>query len=250
MASRTKAEIMEGIDCDKSKLIANNTVEYWQGEKRVIRLHLTDIITFHPNKDITLNSGGWQTVTTKARMNEFLSNGWGILQENSVWYLVPNNEFGYPWAKKDTWIPFADGITIHADGAVTGQGEDPKAKLKLKRQIQKYCKGYMDQLFKGNVPKPDNGDCWHCLMVTEDNQTLGEKTKSDHLLSHIEEKYYVPSLLHRAVEVIPVSKAAKQILGFLWGFHDQNTEYWHDLAREQMQKSLRRYMYQQLGLAR
>lgn len=38
----TKAEIMEGLEATKSKLVANNTVEYFRPNgNRVIRLHHT-----------------------------------------------------------------------------------------------------------------------------------------------------------------------------------------------------------------
>lgn len=36
-----------------------------------VRLHETDIVRFHANGDVTLNTGGWRTRTTRDRMRAF-----------------------------------------------------------------------------------------------------------------------------------------------------------------------------------
>ena len=44
---KSKAEIMLNVECSESKIIDNNTIEYTKmNGVKVIRLHLTDIITF------------------------------------------------------------------------------------------------------------------------------------------------------------------------------------------------------------
>lgn len=48
-------------------------------------LHSTRIITFYENGGFMLNSGGWQTVTTKQRLNQFMPDGWRISQEDYEW---------------------------------------------------------------------------------------------------------------------------------------------------------------------
>jgi len=56
------------------------------------------------------------------------------------------NEFGYGpriYSDRGLWwvrgpegpVPYADGLTIHADGRIEGIGEDPKAALKLRRRF-------------------------------------------------------------------------------------------------------------------
>ena len=58
MAKRSKSEIMAGVESVSSKIIDNNTVEYYrENGDRVIRLHLTDVVTFKSNGDIILDSG-------------------------------------------------------------------------------------------------------------------------------------------------------------------------------------------------
>jgi hypothetical protein len=52
-----------------------------------IRLHATDVVTFKSDGRIILDSGGWQTATTKARMNEAIPGPCGVYQKDHTWYL-------------------------------------------------------------------------------------------------------------------------------------------------------------------
>lgn len=51
-------------------------------------LHRTAIVIHWEDGMVTLNSGGWQTVTTKARMNASLPQGIGVCQRDHRWYVV------------------------------------------------------------------------------------------------------------------------------------------------------------------
>lgn len=104
---QTKKEMLLGIENQvaKSKLIANNTlrVEYLDGRKS-IRLHTTDIVT---EKDgvITLNSGGWKSVTTKDRINGYGLRKWPyISQRNHQWFIGDGIFYD--------GIQFKDGVQI------------------------------------------------------------------------------------------------------------------------------------------
>lgn len=240
----SKQAIMQGVEAVASKVIDSNTVEYTRANgDRVIRLHHTDIVTVKANGDIVLDSGGWRTPTTKDRMNDARGlHPWWVYQSAKIWYLTNGD-------KSKSYV-FIDGITIHADGTVTGAGPDPKKLGILDKKILAYVKGYMAALDAGKVPAPSNGDCWYCLMRTvEDNKPLGESFKSvDHIESHFKEKYYVPSLVTRAIEVFPVPQAAKWYLGGLWGGGEEMT--WRkDIAVRQIGTSLWRYLRRQFGLA-
>lgn len=52
--------------------VANNTMltRYSDGPITVV-LHWTNILQFHPDNTVTLRMGGWNSVTTRARMNLF-----------------------------------------------------------------------------------------------------------------------------------------------------------------------------------
>lgn len=100
----SKKELQEkNPDIVSSKKIKNNTrlTIYKNGDK-VLRLHNTDIIKWTSEK-IILNSGGWRTATTKARLNEFLGDlGISVYQKDFEWFICSNgNE-----------LHFFDGIEI------------------------------------------------------------------------------------------------------------------------------------------
>ena len=68
-----------------SKKLANNTYLLKDGVNFVIRLHETNIVTITPKNHYILNNGGWQTMTTKDRLNKYLPCN--IYQEKGLWYL-------------------------------------------------------------------------------------------------------------------------------------------------------------------
>lgn len=87
-----------------SKKIANNTLEInYPDGRRAIRLHDTDVVTFE-NGHVILNSGGWQTRTTKDRINQHLPNRF-IIQKNFQWFVVNS------WNDKKP-IEFKDGMKL------------------------------------------------------------------------------------------------------------------------------------------
>jgi hypothetical protein len=120
-------------------------------------------------------------------------------------------------------IPFYDGITVNESGyapKLRADGPSP-AKLRkherevkrVKKAIDTYVKGFIAELQTGNMPMPSGGDCWYCCMFNavpsnDDGQRLMhrgttvepvDQSGSDHLWSHIEDKYYVPSLAVNAL---------------------------------------------------
>lgn len=241
--------------CSMSRKVANNT--YLEREEIggtvYLRLHRTRIIAWHPNGDTVLNTSGWLTVTTKARLNEFLS-GWRVWSDKGVWYLSTGN-WDSPNRRE---YPYEDGIIIHTDDTVTGYGEDPKAKLKLKRRIAKYVEQYFKALETGDVPAPGAGDCFYCGMQVAEGPDKGKSLgaashNTSHLDSHIEEHYYVPSLLANAIERFNVSPAAKWYLGSFCDTQCSEEQRMSarragEMCKDQLVKALRRYITEQYGM--
>lgn len=246
--------------CAQRRKLANNTYlerRFGGGDREnctaiAVRLHATDIVTFHPDGSTVLDSGGWRTVTTKQRMNEA---GFNVWQERGVWYV------GGGWRSDPCAgdaIPYADGMRWIPDQAKwEGIGEDPKAQLKQRRRVQKFARQFIDALEAGNVPAPGAGDCFYCCMTTTNGQGLGEATRDrSHIESHMDESYFVPSLLARAVKAIPVSQVAHQVLASYWDSSApadavaSTRRCFGDIARDQLRKSLSRYLCEQLGTAR
>ena len=63
-----------------------------------VRLHGHLIATLHGG-ELTIKDAGWQTVTTKSRINALLdafSLGWSVIQRDWQWYLVRGEE-RHPW---------------------------------------------------------------------------------------------------------------------------------------------------------
>jgi hypothetical protein len=247
---RTKAEIMDGINAVKSKLIALNTVEYWTKDgDRVIRLHDTNIMTFKANKDIVLNSGGWLTPTTKDRINQFLPTNYRISQNKKIWYLIVGD-----YENNESFI-FQDGITIKKSGKIARAKKSVKTTEKLLKKASQFCKDYIDKFMKGLVPLPSGGDCWHCsLKAVEDNKPLGDvvhdTTKNNHIYQHVKEKHYVPSLLYNALEEQPISILGMNVVYKIWHKEDiESIENFRDMTASQALWSLKKYIFKRLGLA-
>lgn len=233
-----------------SRKVANNT--YMQRRENgtiAIRLHSTDVVTFHPDGRVTLDAGGWRTVTTKQRMNLFAPAGVRISQDRGLWTVqVGGWENGVSYG-------YADGITIHPDGTVSGATADPRTELKLRASIRKYVAGYMAALKAGEVEAPGAGDCFFCGMrVVEPSakagETLGEASHdTSHLMAHMRERYYVPSLAARAVETFHNAPAVMQQLYSMFAGSGVPAFMNGDWAGDRIAKALRRYLYRQFGLA-
>lgn len=190
-----KAETLLAHGRGGQKKVGNNTYLHRTAEDTIaLRLHATDVVLFHRDGSYTLNSGGWRTYTTKARINEFGPGN--LYQTRGVWYLG---------AGGNRYV-FEDGIKVSADGAPLDATPDVTAVDKLKRELDRktaaYIRGFVES-FKGKgLAQPGAGDCWGCYF-----QLSGDKPGPahvqplglDHILQHMEEKYYVPSLVGNAI---------------------------------------------------
>lgn len=245
----------------KSRKLAHNTyLKRRDGLDIAVQYHETDIILYHSSGRITLNTGGWRTLTTKERFSWFLPYGWQVTQENSVWYISQNQylrEAAGAQAFEGTFY-FEDGIQIAENGLLTGAArydkEREKETRKLKRRAKAFSTDYMKAFQDGKVEKPSKGDCWGCLMVSKDGKAV--MGGADHVLNHIEQKYYVPSLLVRACEKYPVSPMAKNTRALMWADNVTKEQRQEEVGNsfykygfEQLEKSLYKYLKAELGLA-
>lgn len=230
---------LTGRNANRRKLANNTYLERREDGSIAVKLHATDILTFHANGDAVLSTGGWRTVTTKARMNEYLS-GIRLSQSRGQWYV-------WDCAKQAEIGLYQDGMILHANGKITGMAalSIATSALKLRRKVQRYAKDYVAALKAGKVPAPSNGDCWGCLMkATDGTMPMGGR---DHILSHIDEHYYVPSLLLRSLETFPASIAMKDTVARLW--QGDTTNPWGDWIFRQLQKNISRYCLREVGQA-
>ena len=232
---RTFTDFQRLSETRKRKL-ANNTYLVVRDDGGFgIRLHATEVI-IHYADHIILNSGGYQTVTTKARMNDF-SNA-RVFSENGVWIIS--------WQGKT--YAYADHMELFDNGTVTGEGVDPKATQKLRKRVINYSKAYATAFLAGDVPAPSGGDCWACSMITSDGKApMGG---ADHILNHLDEKYYVPSILSRMFDAGTLSLYAKDFIGRTWSpDHESPTVVRDDIVLDQIYKTVKKFCFRELGLA-
>lgn len=95
--------------------IRSTSVYRVDGGGIAVRYHFTNVVMLTPTS-LVLNSGGYKTATTKARINEFAPDGVSVYQKDWTWYLSINVE-----GQRNEWV-FRDGITITSDLQVHGAG--------------------------------------------------------------------------------------------------------------------------------
>jgi hypothetical protein len=81
--------------------VGNNTYAEILSDGSVgIMLHSTYVVKIHPDNTYTLNSGGWQTLTTKDRINQYSPRY--VYQKNFEWFVKMG----------DKSYPFMDGMVV------------------------------------------------------------------------------------------------------------------------------------------
>jgi hypothetical protein len=188
-----------------------------------VRLHATDIVTFHRDGSISLDTGGWLTVTTKDRMNRYLPAPFSIFSDKGSWRVslswkteVVHRDYEYNeifvqhfcgdylcYDRKEiaTSVPYFDGIILDSSNASVVNAElIPQDRDHHNAVMRKAIKRYVD-LYTNNeildmiTDERRMGDCWICL-----SETSGDKYNDDHLLTHMEEDYVMATLLLNALK--------------------------------------------------
>lgn len=83
------------------------------GNVITVRYHSTDVFRYDTDaRTVTLRSGGWQTATTKLRINQAFNQyrlDFGLYQERGRWYV---------WHRPSgVKVRFRDGMAFAADGS-------------------------------------------------------------------------------------------------------------------------------------
>ena len=231
--------------------IGHNTYLHRTGDGAKVVFHETAILAI-TKKAIALNSGGYRTYTTKERLNSLLPSGYHLYAEKGSWFLS-----GRQGDAPGVTYTFADGITIAASGKVTGAGNEAND-AKLRKQIHEYAKAYAATAMSGKLDKPSSGDCWHCSMHVSEGadkgKSLGDAVKDgDHLVGHMKERYFVPSMLVNAAKEQGNGFLQNYVFYILWG--DMTDEKRAEMkAREyrmelEINRTIRKYLGRRLGLA-
>lgn len=233
-----KAKFSKARDPSKGAVLANNTRVVKDGIDYAVRYHDTNVVTVKPLGDNVLNSGGWMSKTTKERFNEYADNIKYVSQSKGQW-TVHTCTGSYP---------YKDGMTISPSGVVTGQGEDHAADEKLRKSIVTYAKKFAAALYAGKIDKPSHGDCWACCM--------DKAIAPAHIIEHVNENYFVPSLLFNALNAMGASRAELHDASYYShcdGWENNKPFLGVDngsanFIRSGIEKCIKRYCLQQCGL--
>lgn len=191
-------KLEERLGSRDSRKVGNNTyLQRRDADTLAVRLHATDVVTYRRDGSVTLNSGGWLTVTTKDRLN--------------TWAPVPRvSSVRGRWFVGD--VAYFDGITFNASGDVTNPEDGPDvagedaANRSMRRKIAAYVALYTDEriaeLLADAQANGTAGDCFYCQFRTvEDGTPVGDSFGDhDHLRSHLEESYVMASLALNAIK--------------------------------------------------
>ena len=83
--------------------VGNNTyAEILHDNSVGIMLHSTYVVKIHPDNTVTLQSGGWQTSTTKDRINQY--SPVRVYQKKYQWFVTINGKE----------YPFMEGMVVQA----------------------------------------------------------------------------------------------------------------------------------------
>ena len=188
-----------------------------------IKHHETNILTFDIDSGkLTLFNGGWFSITTKSRINDYLPSfkyndgkythliRLNLIQKNRVWFLelnerlTDNTDKDYIFTADITHysIPYENFMIIKPDFSVDPnsieQNNDKENRVKdMSLKIKTYVNGFINDIKTNGLEAPSGGDCWGCCMVDDSGKTV---MGDDHLLNHIDDKYYVPSLLYNSLK--------------------------------------------------
>ena len=234
----SKKELMSGVDCveGSAKLAGNNTLRFETRDGAVcFKLHKTVVVTRHSDGRVTLNSGGWRTVTTKARMNEH-ARPYRVASDRGVWTVYGEGKS----------VPYFDGITLPDAFESTGKADRAAKSERAKRaKVAAFVKSAL--AIGKPVPAPNGGDCWICLFGMDGgpgaapgafsaSNTAGAPDPASCIAEHVKDRYMHGSLVVRAC------RAA--------GWTDFRIAYVLSLPVDTgLQRTVRRFLYRSLGLA-
>jgi DNA helicase TIP49 (TBP-interacting protein) len=88
------------------KLESNTYLQRRDDKTIAIRLHDTDVVTYHASGLTTLRTGGWHTVTTKDRINAYAPVR--VYQRKGEWFIAHVINGVY----ENTDIPFIEGMKV------------------------------------------------------------------------------------------------------------------------------------------
>lgn len=109
--------------CKDQRKLCNNTYLIRRSDEEIaVRLHATDVVTFHADGSIDIGTGGWNTVTTKDRINAYCAI--------RVW-----SESGYMFARYgNQCVGFDCTAYLGTDGKLIGDCTENHQRAKIREE--------------------------------------------------------------------------------------------------------------------
>lgn len=141
-------------------LTARNTLDYTtQDGTRRVRYHDTDVVTQAPDGTVILNTGGYNTLTTRDRINSAKNLKVRVYSDKGTIHARPLNEGeSYAWSGG---VPFETIARISPDGKVTPDKSAAEI-MGLHKLIDRYIKALKKEFPRRDENgEPDSGgDPW------------------------------------------------------------------------------------------
>lgn len=223
------SSLVEWMNGRVEKKLAHNTYCLLEDDHIDVKYHSSVIASVYSDK-LILTNDGYFTSTTKLRLNWFLNKyRYTISQVHYEWIVYPYGRWVQPVGKFTGEIEYSI-----QDDTFTGLSpmEDNTRKKEIKR-IKNFARKYAKAMLAAKIATPSLGDCLYCRLDFPDDY--------DHIDSHIEESYFVPSLLVKAVSYKRVSPIVGSFIGMLW-YQNEKPDFLLDLAESQLYTSLWAYM--------
>lgn len=228
----------------------------------------TVVATFLKKGGMQLNCGGWRTRFTRHTMNGLLPAGQYLVSDGGIWTFTTGT------FDTEGGIPYTDGCVVYENGKVKG-AMTKSAAARRQRQFARsknFTKRFVERFMAGKIEKPSMGDCLYCQLesgtqkfdssVVEPGGTVRAPSSweaADHVRRHIQEGYFVPSMLVNACKQrygeIPI--AVLVMFQWYWSQDGKETEgcvvsasyttIHREVARRYLVGALRSYLCKAVG---
>jgi len=92
MIPKSYNEAIDFLGSKNKRTIKSKRATYLQknGDSVELVYHTTPVVTYNKDNTVKLYSGGYRSLTTKARMNSALGDRGYLYQKNYRWYIMSN----------------------------------------------------------------------------------------------------------------------------------------------------------------
>lgn len=119
LAATTFAGLDKFLGNKSAKTIGNNTTAERDGgpfDPILVRLHGHEIASLFPDGTVNVRDAGYQTVTTKERINQFLPLPYRVSQKSYVWHVWTTS------APDAAPMPWNGSLMVFPDGGAAFPG--------------------------------------------------------------------------------------------------------------------------------